>query len=271
MRRIFFILLTALVLFASCSPYNKLLKQTTDIEYRYEAAKEYYINGEYSKAAPLLEGLIRVFKGTAKAEESLFLLAMCYYESHDYYTASQYFSTYYKNYPRGEYTELSRFYCGKSLYNGITEPELDQTDTYTAINELQLFMEYFPVSKYRDDAQKMMFEMHDLLVKKEYLSAKLYYELGDYMAYMGNNYQACIVTAQNVLKDYPYTSLREELSILILRAKYKMAVHSIESKKIDRYRDAVDEYYSFKNEFPASKYLPEAEEYYAAALKVVKE
>ena len=109
MKKTIYILLLAVLVLASCSPYNTLLKQTTDIEYRYEAAKEYYINGEYSKAVPLLEGLVRVFKGSVKADESLFLLAMCYYESHDYYTASQYFTTYYKNYPRGKYTELSRF------------------------------------------------------------------------------------------------------------------------------------------------------------------
>lgn len=271
MKRNFLLLLITILLMASCSPYNALLKPTTDIEYRYEAAKEYYLNGEYSKAAPLLEGLIRVFKGTLKAEESLFLLGMCYYDSGDFYTASQYFSMYYGSYPRGEYTELARFYSGKALYNGITEPELDQTDTYTAIQELQMFMEYFPTSKYRDEAQKMIFEMHDILVEKDYLSAKLYYELGDYMAYMGNNYLACIITAQNALKDYPYTSLREDLSILILRAKYKMAMHSVDEKKVDRYRDAIDEYYSFKNEFPMSKYIPEAEEYYMKSLKVVNE
>lgn len=266
-----FILLIVLISFASCSNYNKLLKPTTDIEYRYEAAKEYYLNGEYSKAAPLLEGLIRTFKGSDKAEESLFLLGMCYYESYDYYTASQYFKTYYTSYPRGEYAELARFFSGKALYNDIAEPALDQTDTYTAIQELQLFIEYFPASSRRDEAQKMLFDMHDVLVEKDYLSAKLYYDLGDYMAYMGNNYQACIITAQNALKDYPYTKFREDLSILILRAKYKMALHSVEEKRIDRYRDAVDEYYAFKNEFPNSKYIPEAEEYYSESLKVVNE
>ena len=50
-----------------------------------------------------------------------------------------------------------------------------------------------------------------------------------------------------------------------------MAYHSVESKKIDRYRDALDEYYSFKNEFPSSKYISEAEEYYKNSLKVVQE
>lgn len=271
MKKIIFVSLFAIVLFTSCSQYNALLKPTTDVEYRYEAAKEYYITGHYSKAAPLLEGLIRVFKSTPMGEESLFLLGMCYYESGDYYTASQYFKTYYTTYSRGDYAELARFYSGKSLYKGIAEPELDQTDTYTAIQELQLFMEYFPASKYRDEAQKLLFDMHDVLVEKDYLSAKLYYDLGDYMAYMGNNYQACIVTAQNALDDYPYTKFREDLSILILRAKYKMALHSVEDKRVDRFRDTVDEYYSFKNEFPASKHLPEAEKYYKESLKVVNE
>ena len=270
MKKIFNISLLVVILLTSCSPYSKIQK-STDMEYRYEAAKEYYATGEYAKASFLLEGLIRMFKGTHNAEESLFLLAMCYFESGDNYTASQYFKMYYTNYPRGEYAELARFYSGKSLYNNISEPELDQTDTYVAIQELQLFMEYFPASVYKDEAQQMLFDMHDLLVEKDYLSAKLYYELGDYMAYMGNNYLACIITAQNALKDYPYTKLREDLLILILRAKYKMALHSVEDKMLERYRDTVDEYYSFKNEFPDSKYLSEAEEYYSEAMKVIND
>ena len=65
---------------------------------------------------------------------------------------------------------------------------------------------------------------------------------------MGNNYLSCVITAQNALKDYPYTDYREDLSILILRAKYEMAVNSVEDKKMDRYRETVDEYYAFKNE-----------------------
>ena len=149
-------------------------------------------------------------------------------------------------------------------------PELDQTSTYNAIQELQLFIEYYPTSEYKREAQEMLFAMHDILVEKDYLSAKLYYDLGCFDV-MRNNYQACIVTAQNALKDYPYTKLREDLSMLILRAKYKMAYKSVEDKKVDRYRDAVDEYYAFKNEFPESKYLEEAEKYYREALKVVNE
>ena len=88
---------------------------------------------------------------------------------------------------------------------------------------------------------------------------------------MGNNYQACIITAQNALDDFPYTKLREEICILILRAKYKMAHNSVEEKKIERYRETIDEYYAFKTEFPDSKYLKEAEGFYKEAMQMIKD
>ena len=76
---------------------------------------------------------------------------------------------------------------------------------------------------------------------------------------------SCIVTAQNALKDYPYTKMREDLSILVLRAKYDMAKASVEEKKEERMRDAIDEYYAFK------KYTKEVESIYKDANKYVKE
>ncbi len=270
MKKTAFILLLAVVLLASCSSFDKVYK-SADVDYKYEAAKEYYLSGNYSKASQLLETMVTMLKGGDKAEESLIMLAMCYYNSEDYETASQYFRLCYSNYPRGEFAEFARFHSGKSLFMDITEPELDQSGTFVAINELQLFLEYFPTSSYRKAAQDMIFAMHDVIVEKEYKTAKLYYDLGDYMAYMGNNYQACIITAQNALKDYPYTKLREELSMLVLRAKYKMAHNSVEEKKNERYRETIDEYYAFKTEFPGSKHLPEADSFFKEAKKFVKE
>ena len=36
-------------------------------------------------------------------------------------------------------------------------------------------------------------------------------------------------------------------------------------------QEAIDEYYAFKNEFPGSKYLKEAEDFYKEAMKMVKD
>ena len=259
----------------SCGEYNKVLK-STDYEYKYEAAKSYFGKGQNTKAAAILEELITILKGTDKAEESLYMLGMTYYNQGDFITASHYFSTYYNTYPRGTYTEQARFYSGKALFLDTPEPRLDQSSTYKAIQELQMFMEYFPASNRHQEAQQMIFDLQDKLVMKDYMAARLYYDLGSYTgnssySTTGNNYLACIVTAQNALKDYPYTKLREDISILLLRAKYDMAKESVEEKKEERMRDAIDEYYAFKNEFPESKYTKEVENIYKDAKKYVKE
>ena len=266
-------LLSAGVL-TSCGEYNKVLK-CTDYEYQYEAAKAYFAKGQHSKAATLLEELVTILKGTRYGEESLYMLGMTYYNQGDYVTASHYFNTYYTTYPRGLYTEMARFNSGKALYLDTPEPRLDQTSTYKAIQELQMYMEYFPGTERHDMAQNMIFELQDKLVEKEYLSAKLYYDLGSYtgnasMSSTGNNYKAAIITAQNILRDYPYTKLREELSILILRAKFDMARESVLEKREARMRETVDEYYAFTNEFPESKHLKEVKHIFEVASKFVK-
>ena len=279
MKKYIAIALLSGAFFTSCGDYNKVLK-STDPYYKYEAAKGYFGKGEYSKAATLLETLIIPLKGTEDAQESLYMLAMTYYNQKDYITASHYFSKYYETYPHGTYTELARFHAGKSLFLDTPEARLDQSSTYSAIQELQMFIEYFPNSDRKTDAQIMIFTLQDKLVMKDYLSAKLYYDLGTYNGNAswttdrrinGNNFLACITTAQNALKDYPYTSMREEISILLLRAKYKLGSESVLEKKEERMREAIDEYYAFKNEFPESKYMKEVENIYKDASKYVKE
>ena len=263
MKKNILLTLLAALLLSSCGEYNKLLK-STDYEYKYEAAKNYFAKGQYNRAATLLNELVAILKGTDKAEESLYMLGMSYYNQKDYQIAAQTFIQYYNVYPRGTFAELARFHAGKSLYLDTPEPRLDQSGTYSAIQQLQMFMEYFPESTKKDEAQNMIFALQDKLVMKEYLAAKMYYNLGNYL---GNNYLSCVITAQNALKDYPYTNMREDISILILRAKYEMAIHSVDEKKQDRYRETVDEYYAFKNEFPDSKHLKEANNIFKASQK----
>jgi outer membrane protein assembly factor BamD len=69
------------------------------------------------------------------------------------------------------------------------------------------------------------------------------------------------VTAQNALNDYPYSPLREDFAVLVMKSKYELAQMSVESKKLNRYQDAEDECYGFINEFPESKERATAEKY----------
>lgn len=258
------VLITACValLMTSCANQFNQVYKSQDSNLKYEFAKQYYAHGKYSRAQTLLSELITIKKGSTEAEESLYMLAMCEYNMKDYETAAEYFRKYVSSYPKGIYTERAKYYVGESLYMNAPEPRLDQSTTLTAISAFQEFLDLYPDSQLKKQATNRLFQLQDLLVEKEYKSAKLYYDLGTYFGNClgeGNNYQACIVTAQNALKDYPYSNKREEFATLIMKGKYELARMSVESKQYERYQDAEDECYGFINEYPDSKERANAE------------
>ena len=258
-RNIFVMAVFSLLLFASCGEFNNIMK-SADYLYRYEAAR----------AVVLLQDVISVLKGTDKGEESLYLLGMSAYKAGDYEAAANFLKKYYETYTNGLYTQDARFYNAMALYNNTPEPKLDQTETYEAVTAFQNMLEIYPQCVYAKEAQDMIFKLQDKLVEKEYLSAKTYYDLGSYFGncnFGGNNYQACIITTENAMRDFPYSKRREDFAIMLLRAKYQLAAHSVELRKRERLDAAVEEYYAFANEFPESKYLPEAKNIFDKAKK----
>ena len=131
-----------------------------------------------------------------------------------------------------------------------------------------LKIDYFPRSDKVSIAQNAIFELQDKLTLKELQNAQLYYNLG---TYLGNNYQSAVIVARNAIKDYPYSKYKEELELLILKARYQEARLSVDEKKADRFREVVDEYYSFINNYPESPNRGEADNIYKIATKYIKE
>lgn len=255
------------LLLSSCGEYTKVLK-STDLQYRFDYAKRAYEQRKYMQAITLLQELQNPLRGTESGEDATFILAMSYFENKDYLNSGVYFKNYYQRYPRGKYAELARFYCGYGYYLDSPEAQLDQSLTLKAIEELEGFLDYFPNSDKSGIAKNAIFEMQDKLTLKQLQNAQLYYNLGNFL---GNNYESCIITAKNALKDFPYSKYREDFEMLILKAKYQEAKNSIAEKSEDRYRDVIDEYYSFINTYPESKNLSEAQSIFNIASKHVGE
>ena len=274
MKKLFFIsTICVALLFGSCASEFNAVYKSTDSNYRYEYAKECFFKGKYTRAITLLNDLIVVQKGTENAQESLYMLAMAQYKSGDYESAAQAFKRYVQSYPKGKYAELASYYVGESLFMCTPEPRLDQSQTVSAIASFQEFLDLFPDAKLKNSAQNRLFELQDKLVKKELYSAQLYYDLGPYFGNCtsgGNNYEACIITAENALKDYPYSSLREKFAVLIMKRKFELAEQSVEEKRLERYQDAEDECYGFINEYPDSKQRPLAEKFIKKCKEVTK-
>ncbi len=264
MKKNIWIAIVAVVLLSSCAQEFNRVYKSGDARYRYEYAKEAFLNGKYSHATTLLENLVSYSKGTDNAEESLFLLGMSQYNGGDYESAALTFNKYFTTYTKGKYAELACYYIGQSQYMSTPEPRLDQTETYAAIHSFQDYLDIYPDATMKELVQDKLYALQDKLVMKELHNAKLYYDLGTYFGNCAggeNNYDACIITAQNALKDYPYTKRREDFAVLILKSKYELAGMSVDARRIERYQDAEDEAYGFINEYPDSKNVNMARRY----------
>lgn len=274
MNKYLLITICAVLMLTGCAHEFNQVYKSQDNEYKYEYAKECYALGKYQKAITLLDQLVIPLKGTDHAQECLYMLAMAQFNVKDYEMASATFRKYHQSYPKGTYAELASFYVGESLYESTPEPRLDQSPTLAAIAAYQEYLDIYPDATNKREAQQRMYDLQNKLVYKELLSAQLYYNLGTYFGNCslgGSNYEACIVTAQNALKDYPYSKQREDFSLLIMKSKFELAENSTEAKRMDRYRDAEDECYGFINEYPDSKEKTLAEKYIRRCRKFIGE
>lgn len=247
-------LLFILFLFGSCNEYQQALK-STDNEYKYDKAVEYYTQEKYDRAISLFDDVSSYYRNTERSELIINYLAKSYMNKKDYYSASEYYKTYVKSYPKGRFIEEAKFMIAYSYYLDSPDVRLDQSITMQGINAFQEFLNQYPNSKRKEKAEKYFSALTDKLAEKELINAELYYNLG---TYLGNNYLSAVIVGENALENYPATKHREDLMIVILKAKYQQALFSDERFKQDRYQTTIDEYYAYVNEFPEGKFVNNA-------------
>jgi outer membrane protein assembly factor BamD len=260
MRNFVPIAIVLVLFFSSCSDYSKIVK-STDYEFKYKKSLEYYEDGEFVRSSTLLKDLLTIYRGTSRADKVYYFYAKSQFGLKDYMMAGHYFKTLVKEFPRSEYAEESQFMVGYCFYLDSPNPRLDQQVSQNAIDALQLFINLYPKSTRVEEANRLIIELRDKLVYKSYLSGKLYFDMG--------NYKAAVVALTSSLKEFPDTKYREELMYMLLKAKYLLAIKSIEEKKHERLSSALDEYFTFVDEFPESKYRKDAERYHSTTAKLL--
>jgi len=261
MKKSLFYFFVIVIGFASCSQYEKLRK-STDYPLKYRKAFEYYNVGDFVRAGQLFDDIVYQYRGTNKEDTISYYQAMSYFKQRDFLTASHYFSQHFKDRRQSPFAEESEYLTGYCYYMQSPRASLDQANTHAAIESFQVFLVRHPESKFADDAKKYMAEMKDKLVDKSYLTAKLYYDLGQY--------KASIIALNNSLDDYPDTKYREKLMFWLLTSSYLLAENSVPSKMRERFQSTVDEYYSFIGEFPQSEHAKDAQRMYNKADRFLK-
>ncbi|UOQ97031.1 outer membrane protein assembly factor BamD [Hymenobacter sp. 5317J-9] len=250
---VLFLLVSTLLLGSCASGYQKLLK-STDVNKKYEAAVQYYDKGDYFRAGTLLEDLIPLLKGRPEAEKAQFYFANTNFKQRNYVLSAFYFKQFIDTYPNSDYAEEATFLNARSLFLDSPGYELDQTNTVSALESIQDFLNRYPESKFKGETENMSQELQKKLENKAFESARLYYQL--------RYNQAAVVALTNFQLQYPASAYAEQASFLRLSAQYAWAQESIESKQRERYLEAVSFYQQFIDAYPKSKNLKAAQDMY---------
>jgi len=256
MKKLFYLLILAFTL-GSCNEFTKIQKSDNH-DYKAEKAHEYFESKKYDKALALYEAVIPYIRLSSDFERIYYRYSYCHYYVRDYYLANYYFKSFSKQFPQSNYAEDALFMAALCSVKNSPNFQLDQSETQGAIDELQLFMNRFPNSEKKDTCNKIIDLLVFKLEKKAFENAYLYYKT--------ENYKSAVIAFKGVMEEFPATSQKNELMLLIVKAGYKYAVMSVDTKKQERYNETLKNYNNFASLFTDPSKKEEAENYYKYCL-----
>jgi len=215
----------------------------------YEKAIKYFENRAFLSAARIFEELYPLAIGTPLGDTILFYFADSYFQNGDYQMAALQFREYTKRYPGSEKTELAYLNAIKSMYYNSPEYNLDQFVTTLAIEEVSMFIQQYPYSKYIDECNDILDALRDKLAKKEMEVVRMYYQMG--------HYEAAKIMAKNFLKTYSSPKFAPEVLAILVKNNFDFARKSVEQKKYFRYKDCFEAFEMLQQQYPESNFVVE--------------
>ncbi|MBK6937705.1 MAG: outer membrane protein assembly factor BamD [Chitinophagaceae bacterium] len=253
MRYIWIIL--ALFVLAGCrssKSIHKILKNP-DPAYKLRIAEQFYVKKKYNKAQMVYEDIMPYYKTGKEFEDIYYKYAYCAYYQADYMNAENLFKSYLEIFPNSTKAEEIDYMRAYSYYKQSPKPELDQTNTVKAIGMMQVFINTHPGSVRIKEANEIIDKCRLKLETKDYKSAVLYYDLGQF--------RAAGVAFSALLNDYPESEKADEFKLWVIKSYFRYAEMSVEEKKSERFEQVISECHEFTDRFPDSKLKKEADDF----------
>lgn len=236
--------------------------KSSDNEYKYKMAEQYYAQKKYGQAQVLFEDLFPVYKGTARFEDLYYKYAYCSYYLKDYASAENLFKTFVETFPNSPKAEEGDYMRAFSFYKQSPKAELDQTNTIKAMGQMQAFINTHPGSSRIKEATDIIDQSRAKLEVKDAKNARLYYDLG--------YFKAAAIAYATLLDNFPDTQRGDEYKYMVVKSYYEYAGLSVEEKQAERFDKVVSESIDFSDRFPESKFTKAVETYKAQSLNHTK-
>jgi outer membrane protein assembly factor BamD len=248
-KSLVYIFISLFFLSTGCKSEFERIRASGDTEKIYEQAMKFYEEKDYQKSQTLLELVISAYRGRPELEEIYFKYAYTYYYLERYLLAAYYFKNFSNTFSTSQQREEADFMTAYSNYQMSPKYRLDQTNTYKAIDEFQLFVNTYPQSERVEECNRLIDLLRSKLERKTFATGELYFDL--------RQYQAATQTFENLLKDYPDTRNAEQIRFMIVRSAYLLADNSIYEKRQERFRAASKYANDFLKKYNSSEYRKE--------------
>lgn len=252
MKKYIIIALTASVILSCNSQMDRAMK-SADKNHILQVANEKFAKKKWSDALALYGRLDKLVAGTDDAPNVVFNSAFANYYDKQYKLAAHQFKNFSNSFPQDPRKEEAAYMSALCYYEGSLDYNLDQSNTESAINELQDFLNNYGQSERAKNITQLIDELTYKLEYKAYENARQYYKMGEFLA--------ADVAFDNVLDDFPATKLRPKIVDYIMRSKYELALNSIYDKKKDRIENALAYTKTVEKDLPNSEYSKTALEF----------
>jgi outer membrane protein assembly factor BamD len=260
------IIIFSAVLFVGCRSSKKTASETNttsnkiskilkspDPAFKLRIAEQYFVKKKYSKAQLIFEDIMPYYKTGKEFEDIYYKYAYCAYYQSDYSNAENLFKSYLEIFPNSTKSEEIDYMRAYSFYKQSPKAELDQTNTIKAMGMMQTFINTHPGSARIKEANELIDICRAKLELKDYKSAQLYYDIGQF--------RAAGVSFATLLNTYPESAKGDEYKLMIIKSYYKFAEMSVEEKKVERFTQVINECNEFTDRFPDSKLKKEADDF----------
>jgi outer membrane protein assembly factor BamD len=207
---------------SSCSQYQQVYRGE-DMAAKYAFADSLYKIGKYKKSLKLMEQIVPAYRGKPQAERLNFMYANTFYNLEDFVLAGYQFERFGISYPKSDSIEVASYKSAKSYYELSPRYSLDQKDTYTGLTKLQDFINKYPNSEYRLEANKLVTELREKLEKKDFEVAKQNLKIAKHIG----SYGPAIESFDNFITDHPGSIYRKDAFYLRFEAAYLRAINSL--------------------------------------------
>lgn len=170
---IFFTALALLTVFSSCSGYNKVIK-SDNYDDKFKMANELFDSGQELRSVALYEQVYQRVPKTGQGEVSYFRIGKAYFINADYVMAEYYMGQFAQRFPTSVKAEEAMFLSAMCSVEKSPEYSLDQTETEIAVNNLQQFIDRYPNTELLDTCNTIIDKMRSKLTYKDYTIVKMY-------------------------------------------------------------------------------------------------